>query len=431
MGRIIARFLTVLLPLTQLTAALTVQPEAAARVSVETLTFTYIDTVTSTITSLSALTTTTTTCANQSYADPFRTLNGAWSLAGNWFQQWCSGVSLEGGTTVTSANYASLYECELICWQLSTECNGINHNTAIRACYLLTGSLTATSAASYRAAMRFTTNPCTVTETSISTGLLTQTSTIVSVVTYTPTVTIPDILSTQTGSVSVMPTSTSPVAVSGSIPAISSTRVTSLGTTTPSSASTSKPRYFNIYSEFKTCGVYYLASCNHIKLGFIFTFKPWVSLQSSSQYIASTTSIHASSSPESTKLPQTSTSVPYMPSFTNQSTNLPSRLTPPQPAIHTYNRSLPESASSPGGHSTPSTILTTQVHTVTSCPDQVTDCPTTDKATFLTTETITVGTTICPVTPVMASPTILQPADDVYTEVSTVYFTNIVTISVY
>ncbi|OJZ81648.1 hypothetical protein ASPFODRAFT_37435 [Aspergillus luchuensis CBS 106.47] len=146
---------------------------------------------------------------------------------------------------------------------------------------------------------------------------------------------------------------------------------------------------------------------------------------------SSALSLHPSSwsSPESTKLPQASTSVPYMPSFTNQSTNLPSHLTPPQPAVHTYDSSLPESASSPGGHSTTSTILTTQVHTVTSCPEQVTDCPTTDKTTFLTTETITVGTTICPVTAVMASPTILQPADDVYTEVSTVYFTNIVTVS--
>ncbi|RAH53655.1 hypothetical protein BO85DRAFT_441983 [Aspergillus piperis CBS 112811] len=476
MGRIIARSLTVLLPLSQLTAALTVQPEAAARVSVETLTSTYTDTVTRTITSLSA-STTTTTCATQSYADPFCTLDGAWSLVGNWFQQWCSGVSLEGGTTVTSANYASLYECELICWQLSTECNGVNYNTAIRACYLLTGSLTATSAASYRAAMRFTTNPCTVTETSISTGLMTQTSTIVSVVTYTSTITMPDILSTQTGSVSVMPTSTSYANFhissrsiqfyprnfqhSGHLPgnhysllslaSVSASIVDSSSFTTSEkssmpnqpSAAASSSIAIQLSSSHSPSSSDTLTLTPSSRLAMSTTSRPaitsssalslhpspWVSLQSSSQNIASTTSIHASSSPESTKLPQASTSVPYMPSFTNQSTNLPSHLTPPQPAISTYNSSLPESASSHGGHSTTFTILTTQVHTVTSCPDQVTDCPNTDKTTFLTTETITVGTTIYPVTAVMASPTILQPAEDVYTEVSTVYFTNIVTIS--
>lgn len=110
-----------------------------------------------------------------------------------------SGVSLECGTTISSANYASLYACELLCYQSQTVCDGVNYNTANHVCYLLTGSLTSTSGASYRTAMRFTTNPCTVTETSISTGVSTETST----------VTILDTSSTQTSCASVVPSATS------------------------------------------------------------------------------------------------------------------------------------------------------------------------------------------------------------------------------
>lgn len=91
MRRLIAQALAVWVFLAHLNAALTVQPEAAASVSVVTWTSTYTDTVTSTITSTSALTTTATTCATKSYADPFFTSDGAWPLVGNWFQQWCFG----------------------------------------------------------------------------------------------------------------------------------------------------------------------------------------------------------------------------------------------------------------------------------------------------------------------------------------------------
>ncbi|KAG5786376.1 hypothetical protein H9Q74_014567, partial [Fusarium xylarioides] len=44
---------------------------------------------------------------------------------------------------------------------------------------------------------------------------------------------------------------------------------------------------------------------------------------------------------------------------------------------------------------TTSTVYTTKVHTVTKCPPEVTNCP---KKPHVTTETIPVSTTVCPVT---------------------------------
>ncbi|PYH55707.1 uncharacterized protein BO96DRAFT_457488 [Aspergillus niger CBS 101883] len=478
MGRLIAQALAVLVSLAHLNVALTVQPEAAASVSVVTWTSTYADTVTSTITSTSALTTTATTCAAKTYADPFCTSDGAWSLAGNWFQQWCSGVSLEGGTTISSANYASLYACELLCYQSQTVCNGVNYNTANHACYLLTGSLTATSAASYRAAMRFTTNPCTVTETSISTGVSTETSTVLSVATYTSIITILDTSFTQTSSASTVPSATFPVSVSNSAPAMSGTRAISLGTTTPSSTSTStleipsssvsvsasvadssssittgKPSMLNQPSAAANSSSAIRPSSSHSpSSGNGFTYTPSsmpavsttsrsivasssassllhssssVPIQPSSQYTVSSSSTHTLPSPKSSEISQSSTSVSYKPSSPKNSI-IP---TISQSAINTNRSNLSDSSPASAGLPTTSTLLTTQIRTVTSCPGSVTDCPARGKTTFLTTEIITVGTTICHVTAAMASPTILQPAHDVHTETLTVYVTNIVTIS--
>ncbi|KAJ5949121.1 hypothetical protein N7454_000705 [Penicillium verhagenii] len=51
-----------------------------------------------------------------------------------------------------------------------------------------------------------------------------------------------------------------------------------------------------------------------------------------------------------------------------------------------------------GEEYTTSTAYTTSVHTVTACPASVTDCPASQKTTYVTTDTIIDYTTICPVT---------------------------------
>ncbi|KAJ5903100.1 hypothetical protein N7504_005483 [Penicillium tannophilum] len=47
---------------------------------------------------------------------------------------------------------------------------------------------------------------------------------------------------------------------------------------------------------------------------------------------------------------------------------------------------------------TTSTILSTRTATITACPSSVTSCPASEKSTYVTTETVVVSTTVCPVT---------------------------------
>ncbi|PYH40778.1 uncharacterized protein BP01DRAFT_387083 [Aspergillus saccharolyticus JOP 1030-1] len=57
------------------------------------------------------------------------------------------------------------------------------------------------------------------------------------------------------------------------------------------------------------------------------------------------------------------------------------------------------------GRSITSTVLSTRTATITACPSTVTDCPASAKSTYLTTETLVVSTTICPVTMFQSEPT--------------------------
>ncbi|OGE50781.1 hypothetical protein PENARI_c015G01165 [Penicillium arizonense] len=75
--------------------------------------------------------------------------------------------------------------------------------------------------------------------------------------------------------------------------------------------------------------------------------------------------------------------------------------------VSTFTPSVSQSGSSLGavtvsGSSTlqltTSTVLSTRTATITACPSTVVNCPASSKSTFVTTETIVVSTTICPVT---------------------------------
>ncbi|PYI01505.1 hypothetical protein BO78DRAFT_16047 [Aspergillus sclerotiicarbonarius CBS 121057] len=58
-----------------------------------------------------------------------------------------------------------------------------------------------------------------------------------------------------------------------------------------------------------------------------------------------------------------------------------------------------------GSEMTTSTVFTTSTATITACPSTVTDCPASKKKTYLTTETILVSTTVCPITAVATATT--------------------------
>lgn len=59
-----------------------------------------------------------------------------------------------------------------------------------------------------------------------------------------------------------------------------------------------------------------------------------------------------------------------------------------------------------GGHDfTTSTVYSTRTATITACPSSVTNCPLRSKTTYLTTETLVVSTTVCPITDATATAT--------------------------
>lgn len=57
-----------------------------------------------------------------------------------------------------------------------------------------------------------------------------------------------------------------------------------------------------------------------------------------------------------------------------------------------------------GSGFTTSTVFTTRTATITACPSSVTNCPLRSKTTYLTTETLVVSTTVCPVALAHTSP---------------------------
>jgi len=79
---------------------------------------------------------------------------------------------------------------------------------------------------------------------------------------------------------------------------------------------------------------------------------------------------------------------------------------------------------------TTSTVYTTTVHTVTKCPPYVTNCP---EGGYVTTETIPIYTTVCPVTeteaPKPPKPTHTKPSSSAAWTTSTVYTTKIHTVT--
>jgi hypothetical protein len=58
-----------------------------------------------------------------------------------------------------------------------------------------------------------------------------------------------------------------------------------------------------------------------------------------------------------------------------------------------------------------STVFTTEVHTVTACPPSVPNCPASEMATYIPTETVAAYTTMCPVSAEETSATSTATSD--------------------
>lgn len=100
-----------------------------------------------------------------------------------------------------------------------------------------------------------------------------------------------------------------------------------------------------------------------------------------------------------------------------------------------------DSGSNNGQEYTTSTVYTSHVHTVTACPSSVKNCPSSEKTTYVTTETVIDYTTVCPVAESASrtgaatkpaetgsSQTLTSAGGDEYTT-STVYTTRVSTVT--
>ncbi|KAJ5933675.1 hypothetical protein N7454_006004 [Penicillium verhagenii] len=178
------------------------------------------------------------------------------------------------------------------------------------------------------------------------------------------------------------PASSMPATFSSAIIPVSSRSVAIASSSKPASSSSTRRRRPIRTRLPCSSGASHPASANSIR------FSSATPLKSSS--VASGSSIPSSVPVVKPKSAQTEES---------SSTSSPSVTSPVQPLQpQTTGPASQLEPTTASGQFTTSTIVTTQVRTITSCAASVTDCPARDRSTFLTTETVVVGTTICPVT---------------------------------
>jgi chitinase len=114
----------------------------------------------------------------------------------------------------------------------------------------------------------------------------------------------------------------------------------------------------------------------------------------------------------------------------NENTETSTSATDPGATQTTSSHTLPATTTVP---LTTSTVTVTEVHTLTACPSFVRDCPASEQTTYVTTETIDIYTTICPVTATETSApdaqiTTQAPLPEHEITISTVYQTSVYTI---
>ncbi|KAI2922037.1 hypothetical protein CBS147343_3294 [Aspergillus niger] len=73
------------------------------------------------------------------------------------------------------------------------------------------------------------------------------------------------------------------------------------------------------------------------------------------------------------------------------------------PCHHTTDTAVNNGHGSGGAELTTSTVFSTRTATITACPSSVTNCPLRSKTTYVTTETLVVSTTVCPVADITGS----------------------------
>ncbi|KAJ5504913.1 hypothetical protein N7463_007787 [Penicillium fimorum] len=377
--------------------------------------------------------------------------NGYYNTYGAVWQETCT-ASYSGGTIILGSSALSLRACASAC-AVRPACSAALYGGNM--CYLLQGDVTVTPGGPYQAAIRYapTASPC------VSTWLITETYTVTStgevVYTVTPSSTTSVTLTPTPTSVtsSLTPSGTSsstslirpstvasstrsspspspirssssrliPTSVISSISTGPSSVISSgsyIPIFTPSISSPSSSTASSVLSFSSSSSTIYLSAPSSIPsagssiTSSVLSFSSTPSSSSSSSNSSSTgsslgspstassqSSLLLSTSPGSS-VPSTSSGEPA--SGPNASATQPTASsTALVTTTVTPSRSSPSTQSSEqssGGTPTTSTytVTVTEVHTITSCAVAVTNCPAHQQTTYLTTETITYVTTVCP-----------------------------------
>ncbi|KAK4085985.1 CAZyme family GH18 [Purpureocillium lilacinum] len=153
----------------------------------------------------------------------------------------------------------------------------------------------------------------------------------------------------------------------------------------------------------------------------------------SSTSVSSTSKVSSSTAVSSTKESSSTAKPTSVTTTTTGVTVTPPVTTSTTPVTSIASSTSKWSNSTITSHSvsmTTSTVYTTTVHTVTKCPPYVTNCP---EGGYVTTETIPIYTTVCPVTeteaPKPPKPTHTKPSSSAAWTTSTVYTTKIHTVT--
>ncbi|KAF3398317.1 hypothetical protein F1880_006026 [Penicillium rolfsii] len=306
--------------------------------------------------------------------------DGYYNTYGAVWKETCA-ASYTSGTSNWAGTALSLRACASAC-SVRSGCTAAAYDTSTRICYLLQGDVTVSPGGQYQVVQRYAPNasPC------VSTWLVTETSIVTSteevVYTVTPS-------STPSPSVAVTPSNT-PVAPSSTpIASSPSIRVSSSASSSPVSSpvrpSSTPLIRTSVISSVSAASPSVIPSGSSSLVFLTASSSPGFSLTSSS--------LSSSSSAPSPSSSLLSTS----PSLSGSAA---SSIAPSTTSLTPNGSSLSAKPSDESSGSTPSastyTVTTTQVQTITSCAAVVTNCPAHQQTTYLTTETITYVTTVCP-----------------------------------
>ncbi|KAJ5450231.1 uncharacterized protein N7458_006680 [Penicillium daleae] len=327
--------------------------------------------------------------------------DGYYNTYGAVWQETCA-ASYSGGSLIEAARGLSLRACTSGC-AVQSACSAVFWDGAT--CYLLQGDVTITPGGPYQGVLRYaaTVSPCVSTWLVTDTYSATSTGEVVYTVTSSPTpipsssaiVTsspVQSVSSVSRSSPSVPGYSPSSIVPSSSTPSSAPLIQSSTSVSSRTSSPVSSPTWLSSTPLIRTATS--SVSTDVIPLGS--SSVPCSVPSSSPAGLSSPDASPSSSSCASSLSPLSISASPTPTAGQPAASSTALTITTVAPS---ESSPLTQSSEESGG-STPSastyTVTATEVHTITSCAAVVTNCPAHQQTTYVTTETVTYVTTICP-----------------------------------